>query len=282
MATKSAKPVTVKTLIARATAALESPREAALVTGLALRKARAWLFAHEDAPIEDAVAGHFDALLKKRVEGHPFAYLSGTREFYGREFRVNPAVLIPRPETEHVVEWALTLHLPPAARVADIGTGSGCIILTLAAERPAWQCCGTDISDAALTVAADNRERFGLNTVELRHGDLLSPASGKMFDLIVSNPPYVAGDDPHLLRGDLRFEPEVALSDGADGLAMIRALIEGSCDRLVPGGWLLLEHGHDQAAAVRELFRGNGYENIESHRDLAGIERVTGGQIRIC
>jgi len=280
MSTKPPNPATVKELLAQAAVLLKSRREAELIAELVLRRSRAWLIAHDDEPVGDPDIERFDTLVHERAEGVPFAYLSGTREFYGRTFQVAPSVLIPRPETEHLVEWALKLGLPDTARVADIGTGSGCIILSLAAERPEWHAAGTDISAEALAVAAKNRARLALERVELLQGDLLSPLAGRELDCIVSNPPYVAAGDPHLKRGDLRFEPEIALSDGADGLAQIRALIEESLALLAPGGWLLLEHGYDQAAAVRDIFHASGYAQIESKTDLAGIERVTGGRMR--
>jgi len=280
MTTRHPNPATVKELLARAAEVLKSRREAELIAELVLRQSRAWLIAHDDAPVEDRDIERFEALVHERAEGVPIAYLAGSREFYGREFRVNPTVLIPRPETEHLVEWALELALPNTARVADIGTGSGCIILTLAAERPEWHCAATDISAGALAVAAQNRAGLALEGVELLQGNLLSPLAGRELDCIVSNPPYVAAGDPHLKRGDLRFEPEIALSDGDDGLGLIRALIEESLALLVPGGWLLLEHGYDQAAAVRDIFRASGYAQVESKTDLAGIERVTGGRTR--
>ena len=277
MATKSPNPATVRELLARAALTLESRREAELIAGLALRQSRAWLIAHDDAPIDGPDLERVDALVQKRAKGVPIAYLSGSREFYGREFRVSPAVMIPRPETEHLVEWALALDLPQNARVVDVGTGSGCIVLSLAAERSGWQCIGTDISAEALAVAADNRALLDAGQVRLLQGNLLDPVGDTALDLIVSNPPYVAEGDPHLEQGDVRFEPEVALAAGADGLGVIRAMIKNARPTLAPGGWLLIEHGYDQAQAVRELFRRNGYENIESRRDLAGIERVTGG-----
>jgi len=275
-------PETVEKLLTRAAAALDSRREAERIAALALQRPRAWLIAHADAPIESPELDRFDSLVDRRAEGIPFAYLAGSREFYGRDFRVDPAVLIPRPETEHLVEWALKLDLREDAHVADIGTGSGCIILTLAAERPQWRCYGTDISAEALGVAAKNRTQLGLENVELLQGDLLSPLAGQGLDLIVSNPPYVAAGDPHLARGDVRFEPAIALSDGGDGLAVIGALIKKSQALLAPGGRLLLEHGYDQAKQVRQLFRESGYEDIETCRDLARIERVTGGTSPAC
>lgn len=272
---------TVRELLSRAAALLESRRDAELIAGLTLRKSRAWLIAHDDALVDAADRERFDAMVEQRAGGMPIAYLAGTREFYGREFRVSPAVLIPRPETEHLVEWALQLDLPENARVVDVGTGSGCIILTLAAERPGWNCSGIDLSREALAGAAINRERFGLDAVRLVHGNLLEPVSEGNIDLIVSNPPYVAAGDPHLEQGDVRFEPEIALAAGPDGLELIHALIEGARQKLAPGGWLLIEHGYDQAEAVRRLFRESGYERVESRTDLAGIERVTGGMLGV-
>ena len=224
----------MRELLARATLALESRREAERIAELVLWRSRAWLIAHDDALVEDSDVERFDALVHKRAEGMPIAYLAGSREFYGREFRVNPTVLIPRPETEHLVEWALELDLTDNACVADVGTGSGCIVLTLAAERRQWRCAGTDISADALGVAAANRAQLGLENVELLQGDLLSPLAGQRLDLIVSNPPYVAAGDPHLAHGDVRFEPAIALSDGADGLALIRALVGESRGLLAP------------------------------------------------
>jgi len=277
VATKPGNPTTVKELLTRAMVALESRRDAERIVALALQRPRAWLIAHTDAPIEGAELERFNSLVERRAEGVPFAYLAGSREFYGRDFRVDPAVLIPRPETEHLVEWALKLDLPEDACVTDIGTGSGCIILTLAAERPQWCCYGTDISAAALRVAATNRTLLDLANVELLHGDLLSPLAGQAPNLIVSNPPYVAEGDPHLTQGDVACEPEIALTAGRGGLEIIVRVVKESRKLLASGGWLLLEHGHDQAHAVRELLRQYGYREIESRPDLAGIERVTGG-----
>lgn len=270
----------LRDILNRASKRLDSRLEAELLITLGLNRTRAWLLAHAEYRPTELERERIDWLLARRADGTPIAYLHGKREFYGREFCVDPAVLIPRPETEYLIEWALTLELPDRARVADIGTGSGCIALTLAAERPRWHCVATDISAEALAVAAENHTRLGLDGVELLQGNLLSPLAGRKLDLILSNPPYVTASDPHLQQGDVRFEPDIALSAGADGLILIRALVEDSRRFLAPGGWLLLEHGYDQAAAVRELFHRNGYENIESRHDLAGIERVTGGRTR--
>jgi len=256
--------------------------EAARLAALALEQPLSRIYAYGDQPLDAAPAERLAELVAQRAHGAPFAYLAGRRGFHGRDFYVSPAVLIPRPETEHLVEWSLELALPEDARVLDVGTGSGCIVLSLAAERPRWQCAATDISKEALDVASTNRERLQLPGVRLLHGNLLEPVGETSFDLIVSNPPYVAAGDPHLNDGDVRFEPEIALTSGADGLGHIRALVKSARNVLAHGGWLLLEHGYDQAEALRELFRDHGYENIESRRDLAGIERVTGGTSPAC
>ena len=207
----------------------------------------------------------------------PFAYLVGRREFYGRDFSVSPETLIPRPETEHLVEWALSLDLPADAHVADIGTGSGCIALTLAVERPRWQVVGTDTSTQALAVAEVNRKRFRADNVRLVAGNLFQPLGEERFHLVVSNPPYVADGDPHLEQGDVRHEPRIALTPGPNGLSILRQLIHDAPDSLLPGAWLLLEHGYDQAEAVRALFAEWGFQSVQSRRDLGGIERMTGG-----
>jgi len=259
--------------------ALGSRLEAELLLAMALNRPRAWLLAHGDEPLATLPAERFDWLLERRLQGRPLAQLTGSREFYAREFTVSPDVLIPRPETEHLVEFALTLDLAENSSVVDIGTGSGAVALTLAAERPGWSVIGTDISREALAVATTNRDRLGLHSVELVHGDLYQPVAGRRFKLIVSNPPYVADGDPHLNQGDLRFEPRLALTPGTDGLSVIRMLIEQAPTVLADGGWLGLEHGHDQASAVRELLQSNGYGQVRSIRDLAGIERITAGRL---
>lgn len=277
----SGTPATLNTIVQTAAARLGSRNEAARLASLALGQPLSWIFAHGDEPLDPRTEEKFALMVEQRARGLPFAYIAGTREFFGREFRVSPAVLIPRPETEHLVEWALELDLPKKARVIDVGTGSGCVLLTLAAERADWQCTGIDVSKDALAMAAINRERFGFDAVRLLHGNMLEPLADIEVDLIVSNPPYVASGDPHLQQGDLKFEPEIALAAGPDGLEFIRPLIEQARKKLSTDGWLLIEHGYDQAEAVRELLRNNGYENVESRQDLAGIERVTGGRISV-
>jgi release factor glutamine methyltransferase len=268
----------VRELIQQASSSLGSRLEAELLLARALGKDRAWLYAHSSDPVETAVSRHFSELVSRRADGEPVAYILGHREFFGREFQVTPAVLIPRPETELLVELSLGLDLPERCKVVDVGTGSGCIALSLAAEQPQWQIWATDISPEALTVARTNREALGLDRVEMHPGDLLNPVADQRFDLIVSNPPYVASGDRHLEQGDLRFEPDTALASGNDGLDTIKRLIWQACQALNPGGWLLIEHGHDQGQEVRALLSEAGFEGIDTRRDLASIERVSLGR----
>ena len=219
------------------------------------------------------------ALLTRRAHGEPVAYLTGRREFWSLELNVTPAVLIPRPETELLVEQALA-RIPEDAEwtVADLGTGSGAIALAIAAERPRCRLIATDNSAAALAVARANAARLGIANVQFRHGEWLKPLAGMRLDVIVSNPPYVRANDPHLTQGDVRFEPESALVAGADGLDAIRRIAVDALSCLRPGGWLLLEHGYDQAKAVRALLEIHGYDAVASCRDTAGHERVTAGR----
>lgn len=268
---------TLDGMLARARRRLASRLEADLLACHALGRDRVWLYAHGDEPIDPAAGERLEHLVDERLRGRPIAQLCGVREFYGRNFRVDERTLIPRPETELLVDLALALPLRERVEVCDVGTGSGCIALTLAAERPGWRLTGMDVSQDALAVGAANRAELGLDRVDLLCGDLLEPAGNRRFDLIVSNPPYVADGDKHLVSGDLRFEPRRALAAGADGLDLIRRLVPPGYQRLRPGGWLLVEHGHDQSAAVRSLFAAAGLEQIDSRRDLAGIERVTLG-----
>lgn len=240
----------------------------------AFDRSRGWLYAHGELVPDSATIRQFERLIERRLAGEPIAYLTGTREFFGRSFKVSEAVLIPRPETEHLVETALSLALPEDAAVIDVGTGSGCIALSLALERPLWQITATDISEEALAVAATNSRRLGAESVALHAGSLYQPVSGRQFDLIVSNPPYVAPGDEHLERGDLRFEPNRALEAPDAGLGVIDKLIAGAPDHLEAGGWLVLEHGHDQGGRVRKMMLRAGFDEVRSVRDLAGIERV--------
>jgi len=216
---------------------------------------------------------------RRRREGAPVAYLTGQREFWGLSIAVDRSVLIPRPETETLVEWALQ-KLPPERplRVLDLGTGSGAIALAIAHERPRAQVLATDRSEAALAVARANAQRLAIGNVAFIRSDWYEAvAASETFDLIASNPPYVARGDPHLREGDLRFEPQEALTSGADGLDALRIIVRGARERLVAGGWLVVEHGFDQADAVRGLLRSAGLCDLASFRDLCGIPRVALG-----
>ena len=238
------------------------------------------ILAYPDAPLcEDDIAG-YRALVARRAAGEPLAYLTGEAGFYGETLAVSPAVLVPRPETEELVTWALTLlESQPAPRVADLGTGSGAIALALAGQRPDAQVLAVDISLDALKVAERNRQRLGRSNVVLRCASWLEGMpTDPAFDLIVSNPPYIAAADPHLLGDGLRFEPRGALTDNADGLEAYRVLSVSAVPRLKPGGWLLVEHGHDQAAAVAALWAQSGLIAVQSRCDLSGNPRMTVGR----
>lgn len=248
--------------------------EARLLLGFVLGRPRAWLAAHGDAALDEAQVREFAGLAARRVAGEPVAYLTGRREFYSREFEVTPAVLIPRPETELLVDVAKTkVGRGKTARILDLGAGSGCVAITLALEGGA-EVTAADISPAALDVARKSAARLGA-AVEFVESDWFAAISGA-FDLVVANPPYVAEGDPHL--DELCFEPIGALASGPDGLDAIRTIIAEAPRHLEPGGWLFLEHGYDQAQAVRTLLADAGFADIEQHRDLAGIIRVSGGR----
>lgn len=245
-----------------------------------LKRNRAFVLAHYDDPMDERDLMHFELMVSSRKLGTPVAYLTGKREFYGRDFTVTPDVLIPRPETEVLVDQALVklseASAPKPARILDLGTGSGAIAITLALQARA-PVTAADRSEAALSVARGNAARLGAS-VDFIQSDWYAALAGNKFDLIVANPPYVAASDPHLSQGDLRFEPQMALTDAShDGLRSIRAIIEGAPGHLNPGGWLLFEHGYDQAEACRELLLKHGFEGLVSVPDLAGIARVAGG-----
>ncbi|WEF31854.1 peptide chain release factor N(5)-glutamine methyltransferase [Pseudoduganella chitinolytica] len=242
----------------------------------ALGLSRTGLITHSERVLSGDEAARLSALLQRRLDGEPIAYIVGKREFYGLDFEVSPAVLIPRPETELLVELALE-RLPPQGRVLDMGTGSGAIAVALAHTRPDAVVTALDVSPAALAVAQRNAAANDV-TVQFLHSDWFSAVDAATFDLIVSNPPYIASGDRHLAEGDLRFEPAGALTDHADGLSALRRIVDGAPARLAPGGWLLMEHGYDQSAAVQALLAAQGYTHVQSWHDLAGIARVTGGR----
>jgi len=274
----------VAVLLARAIVQLGpgARAEAELLLGHALGRPRAWLFAHGDAIVPEAARVQFERLLARRAIGEPIAQLLGQQGFWSLQLRITPDVLIPRADTELLVECALAV-LPGDApiRVADLGTGSGAIALAIASERPLAQVTAVDASVAALAVAQSNAQSLGLSSrVHCVHGDWYAPLEGQCFDVIVSNPPYIAEDDPHLDRGDLRFEPRAALASGRDGLAAIRVIVRDAPMHLSTGGWLLLEHGWEQGAAVRALFEASGYVEVTTHRDLEARERVSCGRWR--
>lgn len=238
---------------------------------------RAWLMAHDGDALNTDAAAHLEALVQRRQRGEPVAYLRGDQEFFGLTLQVDARVLVPRPDTETLVIWALEVldKQPDPARVLDLGTGSGAIALAIKSQRPAATVSATDASAGALAVARSNAARLGL-TVDFHAGHWLSAVPGQRFDLIVSNPPYIAEGDPHL--NALGHEPGSALTAGPDGLDDIRVLVSTAPGALNPGGWLLLEHGHDQAAAVCALLQTAGFEQAGSRTDLAGIGRCSGGQ----
>ena len=257
----------------------EARAEAETLLAHALDRTRAWLFAWPEHEPDARQIAQFEQWIEARERGEPVAYLVGHRGFWTFDLQVAPAVLIPRPETELLVELALErIPRDTPARIADLGTGSGAIALALASERPQARLFATDASIDALAVARANADRLGLANIEFASGDWCHALGDAMFDVIVSNPPYIAEGDAHLAQGDLRFEPARALSSGADGLDAIRTIIAQSPAHLVAGGWLLLEHGWDQAKAVRALLETIGFREVASVRDAAHHERVTLGR----
>lgn len=249
------------------------------VLGRALHE-RAWLVAHDGDPMPPEASVQFGMLVRRRLAGEPVAYLTGHKPFYGLDLAVDARVLDPRDDTETLVDWALALS-PPGPRpvpwrLLDLGTGSGAIALALCSQRPAAEVTAIDRSEDALAVAAANARQLAL-PLRLLTGDWFAPVQGERFHLIVSNPPYIAESDPHLPA--LVHEPRAALVSGPDGLADLRHLAAHAPAHLLPGGWLLLEHGWDQAEAVRALLAAAGFEHVQSRRDLAGIERCSGGQM---
>ncbi len=257
----------------------DSPRlDAELLLGFCLDKSRTWLYTWPEATVAADVEAQFRALIARRIAGEPVAHLLGRREFWSLDLEVSAATLIPRPDTETLIETVLELPLPTTARVVDLGTGTGAIALALALERSHWQLTATDASAQALTVARRNVERLAPGRVRLLEGSWYQPLGAERFDLIVSNPPYIEALDPHLDCGDLRYEPRSALVAGPTGLDDLDWLIKGAPERLETGGFIVLEHGFDQGEAVRSRLTRRGFTAVHTRQDAAGQERVSCGQ----
>lgn len=266
-------PIAVSAALSRAGASIDRA-EARLLLAQALSVPRSTLVAHPERGLSQPERDRFEALVSRRAAGEPIAYIVGEREFHGLSLRVTPDVLIPRPETEHLVEQALE-RIPSGEprSVLELGTGSGALAIAIARERPGSRLLATDISQAALAVAKGNAERHSVS-IEFLQSDWFAELAGRRFDLIVSNPPYVASGDPHLRQGDLRFEPRRALDGGRDGLDCLCLIVERSRDHLHAAGWLLFEHGHDQHLVCQGLLRDAGYEDVSDFPDLSGQPRV--------
>lgn len=239
---------------------------------------RTWLYTWGDRLAPTLVQARFEALVAARAAGRPVAHLTGEREFWGLALATSPHTLIPRPDTETLVEVLLELARGASGRMLDLGTGTGAIALAFASERPGWEALGIDRVNEAVTLAETNASRLGIDNVRFLSSDWFAALEGERFALIAANPPYIAERDPHLGQGDVRFEPRSALVAADAGLADLRHIAEGAVGYIEPGGWLVMEHGHDQAVAVRDLLRGCGYAEVASRRDLGGRERVTFGQ----
>lgn len=258
----------------------EAKLEANLLCQQVLNVNRAWLISHECDALEANQQSAFESMVQRRLKGEPIAYILGSREFYGLMLKSTPATLIPRPDTETLVEAALA-QIPQNSNfnVLDLGTGGGAVALAIAKNRPHCKVIAVDVSSGALSVALENTQHLKLINVRMLESNWFSALIGEKFDVIVSNPPYLAKDDEHLKRGDLRFEPLSALASGKDGLDDIRQITQDAPDYLNPNGWLMLEHGYDQAKAVAELLNERGFSKIEHAKDIAGTLRVTFGAI---
>lgn len=259
----------------------DDPRhEAEILLGAALGRTRSFLIAHADEPVLDCEAtDRYESHVTRRSHGEPIAYIVGEKEFWSLPLLVGPDVLVPRPETELVVERAL-VHLPEGTRgrVLDLAAGSGAIALAIARERPLCTIVGTDVSAAAVAIARENATRLGLANVELRAGSWFAPVAGQWFDLVASNPPYIAEGDPRVEPAVRRYEPHVALFAGSSGLEALQEIVACAPAHLTPGGWLVVEHGNTQGSAVRALLDAAGFDSIATHRDLGGVERCTEGR----
>ena len=260
----------------------DSPTErldAELLLAAAIGKSRSYLHTWPERIVSSGDAEAYAGYLQRRRAGEPVAYILGQQGFWKIDLEVAPHTLIPRPDTELLVETALELQAAAPAKVLDLGTGTGAIALALASDCPAWQVTAVDRVDEAVALAERNRQRLGLGNVKVLASHWFSSLAGERFDLIVSNPPYIAAQDPHLVEGDVRFEPSSALVAGADGLDDLRLIVSEAPLYLLPGGWLLLEHGYDQADAVRALLAVQGFTEIASRKDLGGHERISLGRL---
>ena len=260
------------------------PAEASLEVNLLLqyllKKNRAWLISHDRDVLTDDQQQDFYVLLQRRLNGEPIAYILGVREFYGLPLKVTPATLIPRPDTETLVDAALEkIPVNDPWHILDLGTGTGAVALAIAKQRPKSNVIGVDASAEALAVAIENAQSLGLTNVHLLKSNWFSNLAGQRFEVIVSNPPYIAEGDCHLTQGDLRFEPRSALVSGVDGLDDIRRIVQDAPNYLKPNGWLMFEHGYDQPQSVATLLKGHGFSQIDHAQDLAGTLRVTFGSI---
>lgn len=262
-----------------ADAASTSPRlDAEILLGFVLRRDRAWLYAWGDSDLEGFERARFEALIAARACGEPVAYLIGEREFWGLRLCTDNCTLIPRPDTECLVAAALDKAVSPTGRALDLGTGTGAIALAFASERPAWQVIGVDFQPGAVSLASHNAEQLAIANVEFLESDWFSALTGRTFDLVISNPPYLADDDPHLVVGDLRFEPRSALVAGDSGLADLHHLIASAGRYLSMDGWLILEHGMQQGEAVSAALSHAGFTEVATLNDLGGRPRVSLGR----
>jgi release factor glutamine methyltransferase len=272
----------IKALLAQAvrTLATETAQlDAEVLLAACLGKPRSHLHAWPERSVTSEQKAQFLAWLQRRAAGEPVAHLTGRREFWSLDLTVTPATLIPRPETETLVELALEkIPNDTAVHIADLGTGSGAIALAIASERPRAEIIATDISPPALDIAAQNAQRLAIRNVRFIEGSWCTPLPARPFDFILSNPPYIAESDPHLQAGDVRHEPRSALAAGPQGLDDLQRLVRCAAGRLAGNGWLLVEHGYDQGDQVRQLFSESGYRDISDHADAAGISRVTMGR----
>ncbi|MBB3059337.1 peptide chain release factor N(5)-glutamine methyltransferase [Microbulbifer rhizosphaerae] len=272
---------TVKQNLARSAGLADSDTarlDTEILLGHILGRPRTWLYTWPEYELSEAEQVEFDALFERRNNGEPVAHLTGTREFWSLPLKVDPSTLIPRPETELLVETALELCPQETLRALDLGTGTGAIALALASEKPGWRIVAAEKSAEAVALAEENRRALKLDKVQILRSDWFAQIPPQQFDLILSNPPYIDAADPHLEEGDVRFEPRLALVAAREGLADIEWIAQKSIEYLRPAGWLIVEHGWQQAEAVREIFAAAGLNSIESRKDYSGWERLTIGR----